>query len=141
MADKAPLEYASALPGEPHSRRIRFSFSLFCAAAVPLWSLTAVLVFVVPRFKVVFGNFNVALPMLTRLVLGASDLILRSWGWAPLILLPLVPALALPQVSIKRRWLRLAITLSIGVILAITAIAMMLPMISLIDALTSANGK
>jgi general secretion pathway protein F len=47
-------------------------------------SIILLLTFVLPRFSVIFAELGSALPLSTRLLLGASD-VLKSWGWLLLI--------------------------------------------------------
>jgi type II secretory pathway component PulF len=56
---------------------------LFLALAV----LTFLMVFFIPRFQMIFAGFGAKLPLITRLIVGTSDL-LRSYG--PLLVIGLV---------------------------------------------------
>ncbi|MGZ9098205.1 MAG: type II secretion system inner membrane protein GspF [Brevundimonas sp.] len=49
-------------------------------AVVALGVITALMVFVVPKVVDQFDSMNQTLPLLTRLVIGVSDL-MRDWGW------------------------------------------------------------
>jgi len=55
-------------------------------ALVALGVVTALMVFVVPKVVDQFDSMNQTLPLLTRAVIGASDL-MRSWGWLIAMLL------------------------------------------------------
>lgn len=55
---------------------------------VALGVVTGLMVFVVPRIVEQFESMNQVLPLLTRMVIAASDL-LRHWGWLILILIVL----------------------------------------------------
>ena len=55
-------------------------------AAVALGVIGALMTFVVPRVVDQFDSMNQTLPLLTRLVIGVSDLI-RDWGWLAAVLL------------------------------------------------------
>lgn len=57
-------------------------------AVVALGVITALMVFVVPRVVDQFDSMNQTLPLLTRLVIGVSDL-MRDWGWLVLVLIGL----------------------------------------------------
>jgi type II secretory pathway component PulF len=59
------------------------SILLFLALAV----LTFLMVFFIPKFQTIFAGFGAKLPMITRIIVGASDLI-RSYG--PLLAVGLV---------------------------------------------------
>lgn len=58
-------------------------------AVVALGVITALMVFVVPKVVDQFDSMNQTLPLLTRLVIGVSDL-MRDWGLLLLILIGLV---------------------------------------------------
>lgn len=57
-------------------------------SVVALVVVAALMVFVVPRIVEQFETMNQALPLLTRMVIAASDL-MRTWGWllAPVLVL------------------------------------------------------
>ncbi|WP_395943822.1 type II secretion system inner membrane protein GspF [Brevundimonas sp.] len=55
-------------------------------AVVALGVIGALMTFVVPKVVDQFESMNQTLPLLTRLVIGLSDL-MRNWGWLGLILL------------------------------------------------------
>jgi general secretion pathway protein F len=57
-------------------------------AVVALGVITALMVFVVPKVVDQFDSMNQTLPLLTRLVIGVSDL-MRDWGWLVLVLIGL----------------------------------------------------
>ena len=57
-------------------------------AVVALGVITALMVFVVPKVVDQFDSMNQTLPLLTRLVIGVSDL-MRNWGWLLLVLIGL----------------------------------------------------
>lgn len=52
---------------------------------VALTVVAGLMVFVVPRIVEQFESMNQALPLLTRMVIAASDL-MRQWGWAMILL-------------------------------------------------------
>lgn len=63
----------------------------------------AMLCFVLPEFAAIYQTFNTPLPLLTQLVIHASEWLIRHWPW--LILLVILP-LALNQLSHRRsQWL------------------------------------
>lgn len=72
-------------------------------AVVALGVITALMMFVVPKVVDQFDSMNQTLPLLTRLVIGVSDL-LRDWGWlfaVVLVLLGLVSVVALRKPAIR----------------------------------------
>ena len=72
-------------------------------AVVALGVITALMMFVVPKVVDQFDSMNQTLPLLTRLVIGVSDL-LRDRGWlfaVVLVLLGLVSVVALRKPAIR----------------------------------------
>lgn len=72
-------------------------------AVVALGVITALMMFVVPKVVDQFDSMNQTLPLLTRLVIGISDL-LRDWGWlfaVVLVLLGMVSVVALRKPAIR----------------------------------------
>ncbi|MFZ4166085.1 type II secretion system inner membrane protein GspF [Brevundimonas sp. NPDC058933] len=84
-------------------------------ALVALGVVIALMVFVVPKVVDQFDSMNQTLPLLTRAVIGISDL-MRNWGWLFLLLLVgggagLVAGLRNPRfrLAVDRRILRLPV--------------------------------
>ena len=74
-------------------------------AVVALGVIGALMTFVVPKVVDQFDSMNQTLPLLTRLVIGVSDL-MRDWGWLAGLLLLLAGAagaVALRNPAIRRR--------------------------------------
>ncbi|MFE9082771.1 type II secretion system inner membrane protein GspF [Brevundimonas sp. NPDC003935] len=75
-------------------------------ALVALGVVTALMVFVVPKVVDQFDSMNQTLPLLTRAVIGVSDL-MRNWGW--LIALLLAGVIAGFVVGMRNPGFRLAV--------------------------------
>lgn len=73
-------------------------------AVVALGVITALMAFVVPKVVDQFDSMHQTLPLLTRMVIGVSDL-MRNWGW--LIALLIVAGLALGAVALRSPAVRL----------------------------------
>lgn len=73
-------------------------------AVVAFGVITILMTFVVPKVVDQFADMNQALPLLTRAVIGASDL-MRNWGW--LIVLAVAALIAAAGVALRRPELRL----------------------------------
>jgi len=74
-------------------------------AVVALGVIVALMTFVVPKVVDQFGSMNQTLPLLTRVVMGISDL-MRDWGWLGAVLLGLVVvggAVALRNPAVRMR--------------------------------------
>jgi len=84
-------------------------------ALVALGVVTALMVFVVPKVVDQFDSMNQTLPLLTRVVIGVSDL-MRNWGWLIALVLAggiggFVAGLRNPgfRLAVDRRILRLPV--------------------------------
>lgn len=73
-------------------------------AVVALGVITALMTFVVPKVVDQFTSMNQTLPLLTRLVIGVSD-VMRDWGW--LFALMLLALAAVSAVSLRDPRIRL----------------------------------
>jgi type IV pilus assembly protein PilC len=96
-------------------RRTILGAMVYPAIVIVLASLvvTFLLVFVVPVFEDVFAKMGVPLPLVTRLLLAASRLVVAFW-WVPALVLPALivswrPLMRIEQV--RRQWDRLALRL------------------------------
>ncbi len=52
--------------------------------------VTGIMIFVVPKFRVIFNDFKTSLPLPTEILLGISDWVVDDYGWAQLIVAPMV---------------------------------------------------
>jgi general secretion pathway protein F len=73
-------------------------------AVVALGVITALMAFVVPKVVDQFDSMHQTLPLLTRIVIGVSDL-MRDWGW--LIALLIVAGIGLGAVALRNPAIRL----------------------------------
>lgn len=71
--------------------------------SMALLVITAMLWFVLPEFSAIYQTFNTPLPLLTRLVIGASESL--SQRWPALILLLVLPALLNRLARRRPHWL------------------------------------
>jgi len=130
----------------PARQRV-FSLRAFLAAAIIQAVLFALLGLIVPRFEPIFQSFGVRLPALTQLLLELSRWF-RDVGWIIILPLPFVIGFGVglltqaPAADAPRRNWRLAsiVILIVGVIVIVTVVALFLPMITLIQAV-SGQGK
>jgi type II secretory pathway component PulF len=133
-----PLDYGAMPPPPPppaYPQRRRFVPGTFLATAGVMLILTAILTLVMPRIEVVYKDFGVKLPAVTRVVLSAGRSLGGVAAWIVAIPLSLLTAYVVATLPIGGRALRLTLTLVLaGVTLAI-ALALFLPLISLADSL------
>lgn len=127
-----PLEYApQPAPGR------RFSRSIFIAAAAVCWGFLALFALVVPRFKQIYVDMHVRLAAPSQVMLDLSDLVLKGFGWAFLVVLPLVLAVLLRNFSIRGRWARLIFIVFYFTVVLLSILALFMPMISLIQGISA----
>jgi type II secretory pathway component PulF len=90
--------------------RVRATIRTLLAYPVLLAGVSSLVVvglvtFVLPKFVEIFGQFEVELPVITKAVVGMSDL-LRGyiWIWAPLVVAGVVGLYASRRMDWGRRW-------------------------------------
>jgi hypothetical protein len=134
-----PLAYRTA----EAARRPYVDVPLAIALVVVAGVLIALMMCVVPRFEDLFKDFGATLPTATQRLLRFSRFVANDYGWAPIVLV----ALAIPVVVARlRRWpprprrpvpglgsAILAVVL-IGALVLITHALLILPMVTLIQA-------
>lgn len=79
-------------------------------AVVALGVIGALMTFVVPKVVDQFDSMNQTLPLLTRLVIGVSDL-MRNWGWLALVIVALAGVAG--AIALRRPVFRLAVDTAI----------------------------
>jgi len=140
----APLDYSGTPDASgattPATPPVGFSLHAFVVTGFATTVVLFILAGVVPRLGVVFKDFGVQLPLATQLVLGASDLFLRTpvWLTGPAIVISVATAIAF--IPLPRRALRLLITLILTVVVLIVALAVLMPMVSLITTVSNGGG-
>ncbi len=89
--------------------RVRATVRALLAYPLLLSSVSGLVViglvsFVLPKFVDIFGQFDVALPVITQVVVAASDVLRRHWFiWAPLLICAIVGTIASRHVEGGRR--------------------------------------
>jgi hypothetical protein len=135
------LPYASPTP---RAARAGAGFASF-GWGVCLWSgllvaaWIALMVIVVPLFQKTLADFNVELPPATRVLLSTRAFVVRG-GWALLLLIPIgLGFVAGTMGPGGRRGVRMLVTVLFGLVIALTVLGIFQPLISLIDAMSSAK--
>ena len=139
-----PLEYGN--PSSP--RRTIFSWNVFLTTAVVMLFYEGFFLIVVPSMERVYGDFKIALPPPTAIILRISHHMVPLGGVAlacvPLALAVLVPLLTPPPSgtdpkTARRPYRRTAQFIRIVLMLLLVAmiVAVVLPIYSLITAMTS----
>ena len=117
-----------------------FSLARFVVAVGVVAILAIILLLVIPRFEVIYKDFGVKLPMVTVIILDTSRFLRTPIGWAFGILIAGVVGVVFAVLPIKGRWLRLLVVTVLALLVIARALALFMPMISLIDSI-SGSGK
>ncbi len=110
---------------------------------------TFLMVVMIPRYKDIFKDFGERLPLATQWLLDVSEFFGRSFGWAILwglvITIPIAVARLRPWPSRRpSRGAAVSIVLAIvlsGAMVAVTYILLVLPMITLIQSVSSGSSR
>jgi hypothetical protein len=104
------------------------------------------LVFVVPRFEAIFADFKCSLPVLTQAVITVSHLMSYAWPLASVLMFGVPVAAVLVSVLARLRggvalvaWLGLGSAMLMILVLAGILVALLLPMMSLVQAISAAQ--
>lgn len=132
----------------PARGRMLFSFSVFVTTASLLVLYAGFFLIVVPQMQRLYADFKVGLPGFTALFLGMARW-MNPWGLVALALVPFALAVIVPlmlpsptvdeplaDVRAARRW-ALLIRILLLLLLGAMAAAMFIPMLSLIDSITT----
>jgi type II secretory pathway component PulF len=111
--ESGTLDEALARLADHHERTSELASQLRAALLYPLLmgivaglGVVVLLTFVVPRFVAMLGEVGGTLPLTTRLLVGASDVVVRGWWvWLPIVaVLVLFTRAWLSQTANRRRW-------------------------------------
>lgn len=89
-----------------------------CVLSIAFLIVMGILVFVIPKFKNIFQDMDIQLPMVTQKLLGASEWIMKDWGWAWIIGTPffVIVITRLIRLSATGRYILDAINIRIPVV-------------------------
>lgn len=101
----------------------------------------AILVFVLPRFQVVFADFKIQPPVLLNALVDVATVIYYG-GFVVVLAVPVgIGFLGGVLEPAGRRALRIIITLVMAALIVVTVLALFQPMITLIDGMSSSQKK
>ena len=134
-----PLDYhgdrsglGRAALGQRRSNAI-FSIARFVAAMVVMLIVLAIFLTVIPRLERVYADFGTRLPLITQLVLDISRFVRTPLGWVVAAVIACIVAVVVAVLPIPRRWLRLLVIFIMALVVITLALAVLLPMIDLMD--------
>jgi type IV pilus assembly protein PilC len=133
-----PIDYRT--PSNEPERGGGFHFSLGMALPVALFVgvLCIILLFVIPRLENVFKDFGTNLPLPTMFVLGVSRWFRSAYMmWGLALCLPIAAGLFAPQSKSARRWMRLLIMLCFAGVVILMALAVLMPMMTMVETISN----
>jgi type II secretory pathway component PulF len=135
-----PLDYRGDRSGGFDSaalaqRRSNAIFSLvrFILAMAVMLILLLVFLTVIPRFERTYADFGIKLPLITQLVLDISRFLQTPLGWVVAAVIACIVGVVVAVLPIPRRWLRLLVIFFMALVVITLALAVLLPMINLMD--------
>ena len=142
-----PLDYSGPVPpgvvaAAAVAREVAiFSIIRFIASMAVMLILVVIFVFVVPRLETVYQDFGTKLPWITMLVLDIGRFLHTPLGWVTALLVAGVISVVIAVLPIRGRWLRLLILLVLAGVVIGLALAVMLPIMNLMESLSGGTGK
>ncbi len=118
-----------------------FSIVRFIAALAVMGILLVIFLGIIPRLETVYADFGTKLPWITQLVLDVSRFLRTPLGWVAAAFVTFVVALMIAVLPIRGRWLRLLILVVLALITIALALAVLLPIVNLMENITSGGGK
>jgi len=92
---------------------------------------------VIPRLETVYADFGTKLPWITQLVLDVSRFLHTPLGWVVAFAIAGIIAVTMAVLPIPRRWLRLLVVVMLALITISLALAVLLPIVNLMDSISS----
>ena len=132
----------AAIPVAGYRRPVSiFSVVRFIAAIAVMVILLVIFLAIIPQLETVYADFGTKLPWITMLVLDISRFLRTPLGWVAAFIITGIVAVTVSVLPIPRRWLRLLVVLLLGLIVIALALALFLPIVNLMDSITSGSGK
>ena len=122
------------------SRHALFSLMRFFWTLGVLSVLLMIFVVVVPRFETIFADFGVKLPGVTRLVLDVGRFLQTPIGWIVGLMAVCGAAAIVALVPVSGRLVRPLMTVVLGLLVVGLGLAMLMPMLKLIESIAG-GGK
>ena len=117
-----------------------FSIVRFILSSAVMSILLIIFLLVIPRLETVYADFGTKLPWITQLTLDISRFLRTPLGWVAAAFVVGVLALMIAVLPIRGRWLRLLILFVLALITIALAMAVLLPILHLIENI-SGGGK
>jgi type II secretory pathway component PulF len=131
----------NALAGAAFVGRRRFSALRFVMTSAVMLVLLGILVFVMPRLERNYRDLGTELPAVTVVMLGIARAMSTPAGWIVGLLVTFGLAVLVGLLPLGVRGIRLLLVLILGLIVVAVALAVLLPIVNLMDSITSNPGK
>ena len=141
-----PLSYSGPVPpgvaaAAAVAREVAvFSIIRFIASLAVMLILVVIFIFVIPRLETVYQDFGTKLPWITMLVLDVGRFLQTPLGWVAALFVAGIVSVMIAVLPIRGRWLRLLVLLMLASVIIALALAVLLPIINLMDSI-SGGGK
>lgn len=132
------LDYRAAggVPGAYPPRRAVFSVGSFIATTAVMLVLLGIFWFVMPQLENAFKDFGVKLPAVTAALLHVSRLLHTPGGLVFGVMIAGSIGVLVAVLPFRGRGLRLLLTLILGVIVLVVALAVLLPLMGLMQSMS-----
>jgi hypothetical protein len=128
------------MPAKPLARPRQYLSDLVMTSGMV--GIVVLVMSVVGRLEQVFFDFHLALPWITVAILFVHSIYARLFVWAAIWLIPLVAPLLLGQVNRRlRRWAYFAAFLFVAMIILVVVLAMMIPLTTLLEGVSTPGTK
>ena len=114
-----------------------FSIVRFILAMAVMLFLVLIFLTVIPRLERVYADFGTRLPLITQIVLNISRFLQTPLGWVVATVIACIVGVVVAVLPIPRRWLRLLVIFLLAVVIIMLALAVLLPMINLMDSISA----
>ena len=118
-----------------------FSVLRFVATLIVLAIVAVIFLGVIPRLETVYADFGTKLPAVTVAVLNISRFLRTPTGWVFGTLVAGVIAVTFAVLPVRGRWLRLIVIVLLAVLVLGLALAVLMPIMNLIESISSNPGK
>ena len=139
-----PLEYGGSGRHDPAGyvrRPSFFSIIRFVGAMIFMAVVAVIFLGVIPRLETVYADFGTKLPAITVAVLNTSRFLRTPIGWVFGTLVAGVVAVTFAVLPVKGKWLRLIVILLLALLALGLALAVMMPILNLIESISGNPGK
>ena len=135
------MTQSPAVPQTPSARTRMMSVISGLMGGLAWFVVFGVLVFIVPKFVVVFADAKTSLPLVTQVVIAAAHFLFFAWPLAAVFIFGVSGAAVLLSIFARSsrgvmaaRWLGLGSVLFSLVVLVAILISLLLPLMSLVEA-------